>query len=115
MKKKSIALFCAQLLALQNLCAWGFRGHTLANLAAVERIPENGPVFLKAQKAYIGHMGIIPDTWRGIAEPFLAISEDANHSWYTEGFDFVPNPPRSRTEFILVCLLYDDTQPAANL
>jgi len=98
---KGIALFCAQLLAIQNLWGWGVRGHTLANLAAVEQIPANGPAFLKAQKAYIGHLGTIPDTWRSVTEPYLRISEDANHSWYTEGFDFIPEPPRSRTEFIL--------------
>jgi len=101
LKTITIALLCAQVLGIQDLCAWGFRGHTLANLAAVERIPQDGPMFLKEQKAYIGHLGIIPDTWRGISEPFLAISEDSNHSWYTEGFDFIPAPPRSRTEFIL--------------
>src|SRR5580692_9204190 len=101
MTNKAIALFCAQLLAIQHLGAWGVRGHTLANLAAVEAIPLNGPVFLKVQKAYIGHLGIIPDTWRSVTEPYLRISEDANHSWYTEGFDFIPDPPRSRTEFIL--------------
>ena len=101
MTNKLIALVCAQLLAIQHLGAWGVRGHTLANLAAVEAIPLNGPVFLKVQKAYIGHLGIIPDTWRSVTEPYLRISEDANHSWYTEGFDFIPDPPRSRTEFIL--------------
>jgi hypothetical protein len=77
------------------------RGHTVANLAAVESIPSDGPIFLKAQKAYIGHLGTIPDTWRSVSEPFLRISEDANHSWYTEGFAFIPDPPPSRTEFIL--------------
>jgi hypothetical protein len=61
----------------------------------------NGPAFLRAQKAYIGHLGTIPDTWRSATEPYLRISEDANHSWYTEGFDFRGEPPRSRTEFIL--------------
>jgi hypothetical protein len=100
-RTKAFALFCIPLLAIQNLGAWGIRGHTLANLAAVEAIPPDGPVFLKAQKAYIGHLGTIPDTWRSVTEPFLRISEDANHSWYTEGFDFIPDPPRSRTEFIL--------------
>jgi hypothetical protein len=105
-KTRAIALFCAQLLAIENLGAWGIRGHTLVNLAAVESIPLNGPVFLKAQKAYIGHLGAIPDTWRSITEPFLAISENANHSWYTEGFAFIPEPPRSRTEFIL--RVYDE-------
>lgn len=36
MTNKALALLCAQLLAIQNLGAWGMRGHTLANLAAVE-------------------------------------------------------------------------------
>jgi hypothetical protein len=101
LKKQAIALLCTQLLAIQNLSAWGVRGHTLTNLAAVESIPLSGPAILKTQKAYIGHLGTIPDTWRSPSEPFLRISEDANHSWYTEGFDFIPNPPLSRTEFIL--------------
>ena len=43
---------------------------------------------------------------RSFTEPYLRISEDANHSWYTEGFDFIPNPPHSRTEFIL--RVYDE-------
>jgi hypothetical protein len=111
MTTKAIALFCIQLLALQNLGAWGIRGHTLVNLAAVEAIPMDGPFFLKAQKAYIGHLGTIPDTWRSVTEPFLRISEDANHSWYTEGFDFIPELPRSRTEFIL--RVYDEYLQAA--
>ena len=85
--------------------AWGLRGHTVANLAAVETIQE-GPVFLKAYKAYIGHLGTIPDTWRGMTEPFLRISEDPNHGWYTESFDFMKEIPRSRTEFTL--RVYDE-------
>src|SRR5260370_9834582 len=87
--------------------AWGVRGHTVANLAAVEGISQDGPVFLLAEKAYIGHLGTIPDTWRSPSEPYLRISEDANHGWYTEGFDFIPDPPHSRTEFIL--RVYDES------
>jgi len=101
MTTKAVAPLCLLLLVTQNIGAWGVRGHTLANLAAVEAIPPNGPAFLKTKKAYIGHLGTIPDTWRSVAEPYLRISEDANHSWYTEGFDFISEPPRSRTEFIL--------------
>ena len=80
-----------------QLGAWGVRGHTGANLAAVAGIPPDGPEFLRAQKAYIGHLGTIPDTWRSPSEPWLRISEDANHGWYTEAFDFIPDPlPISR-------------------
>lgn len=101
MKTKLLPLIAIALGSLEPLGAWGVRGHTVANLAAVEGIPQNGPVFLKAQEAYIGHLGTIPDTWRSYTEPYLRISEDANHGWYTEQFDFIPNPPHSRTEFIL--------------
>jgi len=101
MRKTIIALLLFAAASVPKLEAWGVRGHTVANLAAVEGIPDDGPVFLKSQKAYIGHLGTIPDTWRGYSEPYLRISEDPNHSWYTEQFDFIPDPPHSRTEFIL--------------
>jgi len=101
MNRQLTAFLAGALLTVQPLEAWGVRGHTVANLAAVEGIPADGPEFLKAQEAYIGHLGTIPDTWRGYSEPYLRISEDANHGWYTEQFDFIPVPPHSRTEFIL--------------
>src|SRR5215813_5402341 len=106
MHKKLFPLLAVAILNLQPLSAWGVRGHTVANLAAVEGIPQDGPVFLKSQEAYVGHLGTIPDTWRSYTEPYLRISEDANHGWYTEGFSFIPNPPHSRTEFIL--RVYDE-------
>jgi hypothetical protein len=106
LKSTIIIAVCVSLLETQHLAAWGARGHTIANLAAVEGVPQNGPAFLRAQKAYIGHLGTIPDTWRSPSEPYLRISEDANHGWYTEGFDFIPEPPHSRTEFIL--RVYDE-------
>src|SRR5260370_35939556 len=99
---QQIILFtCAALLGIETLGAWGFRGHTVANLAAVESIPVDGPIFLKVQKAYIGHLGPVPDTWRSPTDPYLRISEDPNHGWYTESFDFMKEIPRSRTEFTL--------------
>ena len=90
----------------QQLGAWGFRGHTVANLAAVEAIPSDGPAFLKTYKGYIGHLGPIPDTWRSPTDAFLRISEDPNHGWYTESFDFIKEIPRSRTAFTL--RVYDE-------
>jgi len=104
--KKILAVLSISFLTLQTLGAWGLRGHTVANLAAVEGIPQDGPAFLKSQEAYIGHLGTIPDTWRSFTEPYLRISEDANHGWYTEGFDFISTPPHSRTEFVL--RVYDE-------
>lgn len=106
MKRRLLAIAGIGLLGWSQLRAWGFRGHTVANLAAVESIGPDGPVFLKADKAYIGHLGPIPDTWRSASEPFLRISEDPNHGWYTESFDFIKDIPRSRTEFTLK--VYDE-------
>jgi hypothetical protein len=104
--KKTLTIGCILLLNLHQLRAWGFRGHTVANLAAVESIAGDGPTFLKSYKAYIGHLGPIPDTWRSPSEPYLRISEDPNHGWYTESFDFIKEIPRSRTEFTL--RVYDE-------
>src|SRR5580692_5769143 len=106
MTNKAVTMVCGGLLCLQQLDAWGFRGHTVANLAAVESIDAAGPTFLKAHKAYIGHLGPIPDSWRSVSEPYLRISEDPNHGWYTEAFDFMKDIPRSRTEFTL--RVYDE-------
>ncbi len=108
MNKKLLTLICVGLLNLQCLDAWGVRGHTVANLAAVEGIPPDGPVFLKPLEAYIGHLGTIPDTWRGYSEPYLRISEDANHGWYTEQFDFIPNPPHLPSTFAAISPLFSD-------
>lgn len=104
--RKIAAVISLGLLNFQQLHAWGFRGHTVANLAAVEAIGADGPAFLKAYKGYIGHLGPIPDTWRSPSEPYLRISEDPNHGWYTESFDFMKEIPRSRTEFTL--RVYDE-------
>ena len=106
MTAKCISFACLWMIALQRLDAWGFRGHTVANLSAVESIGGDGPAFLKTYKAYIGHLGPTPDTWRSPAEPYLRISEDPNHGWYTESFDFIKEIPRSRTEFTL--RVYDE-------
>jgi hypothetical protein len=35
------------MITLQRLDAWGFRGHTVDNLCAVESIGAEGPAFLK--------------------------------------------------------------------
>jgi hypothetical protein len=107
---RTICVLLVSLAAATPLGGWGFRGHTIANLAAVESL-NDGPIFLKSYKAYIGHLGPVPDTWRSPTEPYLRISEDPNHGWYTESFDFIKEIPRSRTEFIL--RVYDEYQRVA--
>jgi hypothetical protein len=45
MTAKYISLACLWMMSLQQLNAWGFRGHTVADLAAVESIGGEGPRF----------------------------------------------------------------------
>ena len=86
--------------------AWGPRGHTIANLAAVDAMPADGPTFLKEFRDWIGQTGPLPDAWRGISEPYSKIFEDPNHGWFKEQFSFMTSIPRNRYEFVL--RLYDE-------
>jgi hypothetical protein len=85
---------------------WGPRGHQSANRAAVRGIPEDGPLFLKQYEDWIAKTGPVPDSWRGIGEPYSKIFEDPNHGWFKEQFAFMKEIPRSRYEFVL--RLYDE-------
>lgn len=85
---------------------WGPRGHQVANRSAVQSIPPDGPVFLREYEDWIAKTGPIPDSWRGVSEPYSKLFEDPNHGWFKEQFAFMPSIPRSRYEFVL--RLYDE-------
>jgi hypothetical protein len=89
----------------QAALAWGERGHEVIDRAALEAIPEDGPIFLKKHADYIAASASQPDRWRGNAEGFSKIAEDPNHGWFREQFTFLKPIPRSRYEFVLS--LYD--------
>lgn len=89
----------------QTAVAWGERGHAVIDRAAIEAIPEDGPVFLKKHSDYIAASASLPDKWRGNAEGFSKIAEDPNHGWFRQQFTFLQPLPRSRYEFVLA--LYD--------
>ncbi len=81
---------------------WGARGHREINAAAVRTLPAGELDFLKSHEPWIMYLSIIPDTYRGVSEPFLKIFEDPNHGWFIEqSAGLMKNPPRSRYEFIL--------------
>lgn len=80
---------------------WGVRGHQTANRAAMKSMPADGPVFLKNFEDWIAHIGPVPDSWRGVSEPYSKIFEDPNHGWFKEQFAFMTSIPRSRYEFVL--------------
>ena len=86
--------------------AWGPRGHEMANRAAVEALPADGPAFLKNSIDWIAATGPLPDTWRGVGTPDSKLFEDPNHGWFREQFSFMKTIPRSRYEFVLE--VYDE-------
>ncbi len=96
-----ILLACAPILS-----AWGLRGHSNINRAAVRALPADGPAFLQAHEDWIAYLSIVPDTWRSPAEPFAKILEDPNHGWFKEQFAFLKPIPRSRYEFVIA--LYEE-------
>ena len=74
-------------------------GGRAGNPAGWARLPQEPDRVHRAPRPDPGHMA-------ELHRALLADLEDANHSWYTEGFDFIPEPPNSRTEFIL--RVYDE-------
>ncbi len=94
------------LATLTMTAGWGPRGHMTANRAAVDAIPADGPVFLREYREWIGATGPLPDSWRGVSEPYSKIFEDPNHGWFKEQFSFLKEIPRNRYEFVL--RLYDE-------
>ena len=98
-------LICV-VLAAGTAYGWGERGHQTVNHAAVQTLPDDGPVFLKVHEEWIAVKARVPDTWRTVNEPFVKILEDPNHGWFKEQFAFMKEIPRSRYEFVLA--LYDE-------
>ena len=81
--------------------AWGVRGHVTANRAAIDALPDDGPVFLREYREWIGVTGPLPDSWRGTSEPYSKLFEDPNHGWFKEQFSFMKEVPRSRYDFVI--------------
>ncbi|PPV05449.1 nuclease [Xanthomonas bromi] len=108
-------LACALLVAAAtcsgNAAAWGHRAHAAIDTAAVQALPDDGPVFLKRYAQVIADGATLPDGWRSESEPFLKIDEDPNHGWFREQFAFMQHPPRSRYAFVLA--LYDEQRRIA--
>lgn len=88
--------------------AWGQQAHAAIDRAAIEALPADGPVFLKAQADYIAGSATLPDKWRAPSEPFAKIEEDPNHGWFREQFTFLNPIPRSRYAFVVA--LYRERQ-----
>ncbi|CAE1132852.1 nuclease [Xanthomonas euroxanthea] len=109
-------LACALLFAAAtcsgNAAAWGHRAHAAIDSAAVQALPDDGPVFLKQYVQVIADGATLPDGWRSESEPFLKIEEDPNHGWFREQFAFMQHPPRSRYAFVLA--LYDEQRRIAS-
>ncbi|WP_408640441.1 phospholipase C/P1 nuclease family protein [Sphingobium chungbukense] len=81
--------------------AWGGTAHGVIDRAAIEAIPDDGPIFLRKHVDYIAASASLPDSWRGDSENFSKIEEDPNHGWFREQFTFLKPIPRSRYEFVI--------------
>ncbi len=97
----TIAALSALTLAPAPALSWGGTAHSVIDRAAIEAIPDDGPVFLRRYADYIAASASLPDSWRGNSENFSKIAEDPNHGWFREQFTFVRPIPRSRHEFVL--------------
>jgi hypothetical protein len=98
---RRFALAAALMLCPAVAHAWGGTAHAVIDRAAIQTIPDSGPVFLRRYVDYISTSAALPDSWRGDAEGFSKIEEDPNHGWFREQFAFLKPIPRSRYEFIL--------------
>ena len=96
---------------------WGGTAHAVIDRAAINAIPDDGPVFLRRHADYIVASAALPDTWRGDSEPFSKIEEDPNHGWFREQFSFLKPIPRSRWAFVIALYKQQqaikDSDPAA--
>lgn len=111
MRRMWLAVVICASLAPAGAGAWGPRAHTWINRVAVQTLPADGPIFLKAHEDWIAYLSVIPDAWRRPSEPFLKMLEDPNHGWFKEQFAFMTEIPRSRYEFVVQ--LYDEQQRLA--
>lgn len=111
---RRFALAAALLLCPAIAHAWGNTAHAVIDRAALQAIPEDGPVFLQRYADYIAASASLPDTWRGDAESFSKIDEDPNHGWFREQFAFLKPIPRSRFEFILALYKHRETIKASD-
>ncbi|HEV2276212.1 MAG TPA: hypothetical protein VGR96_18710 [Acidobacteriaceae bacterium] len=103
MRRRIALALCSVILVPSCGWAWGKRGHSVIDSAALHALPVDGPVFLESYTDWIAANAGLPDTWRSASEPFLKIDEDPNHGWFREEFAFMPDKdvPRSRYEFVL--------------
>lgn len=97
----ALAAICALMLQPATALAWGGTAHAAIDRAAIEAIPDDGPVFFRQYIDYVAASASLPDSWRGASENFSKIEEDPNHGWFREQFTFVKPIPRSRYEFVL--------------
>ncbi len=111
MRAFALTLTIASVLALapQSAHAWGNTAHAVIDRAAIDAIPDDGPIFLRHYADYIAASASLPDSWRGDTENFSKMEEDPNHGWFREQFTFVKPIPRSRYEFILALYKRYDT------
>jgi len=82
--------------------AWGEKAHVMVNKAAVGKLPDDVPGFMKKSADLIGYLGTQPDRWR-LFDASLSEVGKPNHYFDMENLN--PNVskitlPKSRNEFL---------------
>jgi hypothetical protein len=116
---------CAHVFLVLSFCttsaahAWGNEGHRIINRAAVAKLPQDVPAFLRSTDASneIEYLGPEPDRWRSPLEPELNASQAPDHFIDFELADIIGPLPRSRYEYVrmLYAAAVDHPQDAAKL
>ncbi len=115
----ALALFCLSVCTTSAAHAWGNEGHRIINRAAIAKLPQDIPAFLRSADAAseIEYLGPEPDRWRSPLEPELNASQAPDHFINFELADIIGPLPRSRYEYIrmLYAAAVDHPQDAAKL
>jgi hypothetical protein len=114
-----LALLCLSFCTIAAARAWGNEGHRIINRAAIAKLPQDVPAFLRSADAAseIEYLGPEPDRWRSPLEPELNASQAPDHFIDFELADIIGPLPRSRYEYIrmLYAAAVDRPHDAAKL
>src|ERR1700721_546213 len=100
MKKLAISLVIVSLVVLQRPAwAWDNEGHMNLNRVPAEKLPRDGPAFLRGAVAELAYLGPEPDRWRENSDPALKSAQEPDHYIDLERIAWLDRLPEGRYEF----------------
>ena len=111
--RRAAALFLLLLFALPPAFGWGADGHHMINRLAMESLPADAPVFLRAPEAVneVEYLGPEPDRWRSPVEPEVNAAQAPEHFIDFEYANVIGPLPRRRMQFINALAEYRAAHP----